>query len=118
MPYHITQRGVDGRETFSCIDDRHTYIGLLRLSLADTGVRLQGLRLIEENRAGRIRLTPIAHLTAAGAGRGPAGLAGVRPAPATAAWTARRERPARESAPHDRAERTTKPALTSATGRA
>src|SRR5712671_817565 len=42
MPYHITQRGVDGRETFSCVDDRHTYLGLLRLNLSDAGVRLLG----------------------------------------------------------------------------
>src|SRR5437870_5774256 len=42
MPYHITQRGVDGRETFSSIDDRHTYLGLLRMNLLDTRVRLLG----------------------------------------------------------------------------
>ncbi len=28
---HITQRGVDRRETFSSIDDRHTYIERLRV---------------------------------------------------------------------------------------
>ncbi len=42
MPYHITQRGVDGRETFSRTTDRDTYIGLLRLNLSDAGVRLLG----------------------------------------------------------------------------
>jgi putative transposase len=42
MPYHVTQRGVDGRETFSCADDRHAYLGLLRLNLRDAGVRLLG----------------------------------------------------------------------------
>jgi len=34
------QRGVDGRETFSYVDDRHTYLGLLRLNLEDAGGRL------------------------------------------------------------------------------
>ncbi len=31
IPCHITQRGVDRRETSSSIDDRHTYIELLRV---------------------------------------------------------------------------------------
>jgi len=37
---HITQRGVDRRETFSSIDDRHTYLELLRVNLADAEVSL------------------------------------------------------------------------------
>ena len=37
---HITQRGVDRRETFSTLDDRNTYIELLRLNLADAEVSL------------------------------------------------------------------------------
>lgn len=31
---HITQRGVDRRETFSSDEDRHTYVRLLRENLA------------------------------------------------------------------------------------
>ena len=37
---HITQRGVDRRETFSSAEDRYTYLGLLRQSLEDTEVRI------------------------------------------------------------------------------
>jgi putative transposase len=37
---HITQRGVDRRETFSSGDDRHTYLDLLRQNLEDTNVRI------------------------------------------------------------------------------
>jgi REP element-mobilizing transposase RayT len=37
---HITQRGVDRRETFSSGDDRHTYLDLLRQNLEDTNVRV------------------------------------------------------------------------------
>lgn len=40
MPYHITQRGVDRRETFSTDTDRFTYLKLLRYNLADAEVRL------------------------------------------------------------------------------
>ena len=35
MAYHITQRGVDRRETFSCDGDRETYLGLLPQNRAD-----------------------------------------------------------------------------------
>lgn len=35
---HITQRGVDRRETFSSDEDRYTYLRLLRQNLADTQV--------------------------------------------------------------------------------
>lgn len=39
MPYHVTQRGVDRRATFSADEDRHTYLRLLgeNLSAADFG---------------------------------------------------------------------------------
>ena len=37
---HITQRGVDRRETFSTAEDRYTYLGLLRQNLEDTEVRI------------------------------------------------------------------------------
>jgi putative transposase len=37
---HITQRGVDRRETFSCSEDRLTYLNLLRQNLEDTEVRI------------------------------------------------------------------------------
>ncbi|HUI57798.1 MAG TPA: transposase [Bryobacteraceae bacterium] len=39
---HITQRGVDRRETFSSDQDRHTYLRLLRDNLGDAEVRLLG----------------------------------------------------------------------------
>ncbi len=35
MPCHITQRGVDGRDVFSCDQDRGTYLRLLRNNLGD-----------------------------------------------------------------------------------
>ena len=40
MACHITQRGVDRRDTFSSGEDRHTYLGLLRQNLEDTNVRI------------------------------------------------------------------------------
>jgi putative transposase len=40
LPFHITQRGVDRCETFSCADDRNTYLELLRLNLGDADVRI------------------------------------------------------------------------------
>ena len=40
VPCHITQRGVDRRETFSSDEDRLTYLRLLRENLADAGVSL------------------------------------------------------------------------------
>ena len=43
---HITQRGVDRRETFSSGEDRHTYLGLLRQNLAETGVHILGYCLM------------------------------------------------------------------------
>ncbi len=42
VPCHITQRGVDRRETFSSDTDRRTYLGLLQQDLEDTGVALLG----------------------------------------------------------------------------
>src|SRR5258708_37393412 len=42
IPCHITQRRVDRRETFSSVDDRNTYLELLRQNLADTETRLLG----------------------------------------------------------------------------
>jgi putative transposase len=42
VPCHITQRGVDCRETFSCDSDRRTYVQLLQHNLADAQVRLLG----------------------------------------------------------------------------
>jgi putative transposase len=40
VPCHITQRGVNRRETFSCDDDRETYLGLLQENLGDAEVSL------------------------------------------------------------------------------
>lgn len=40
VPCHITQRGVDRRETFSSDEDRLTYLRLLRENLAEAGVGL------------------------------------------------------------------------------
>ena len=40
VPCHITQRGVDRRETFSSDEDRRTYLRLLRENLAEAGVSL------------------------------------------------------------------------------
>jgi len=46
---HVTQRGVDRRETFSSGDDRHTYIDLLRQNLPDDGVRILGYCLMSNH---------------------------------------------------------------------
>ena len=43
---HITQRGVDRRETFSSDQDRHTYLRLLRENLSDAELRLFGWYLM------------------------------------------------------------------------
>ena len=40
VPCHVTQRGVDRRETFSADEDRLTYLRLLRENLRDAQVRL------------------------------------------------------------------------------
>jgi putative transposase len=40
VPCHITQRGVDRRETFSADEDRYTYLRLLRENLSDADVRV------------------------------------------------------------------------------
>jgi len=40
VPYHVTQRGVDRRETFSVEEDRQTYLHLLRDNLTEAGVRV------------------------------------------------------------------------------
>jgi putative transposase len=42
VPCHVTQRGVDRRETFSADADRETYLGLLRRNLSEAGVGLLG----------------------------------------------------------------------------
>lgn len=42
VPCHITQRGVDRRESFSCDADRFTYLGLLRQNLSDAQVKVLG----------------------------------------------------------------------------
>ena|SRR5579872_4202776 len=43
---HITQRGVDRRDTFSSPPDRLTYLRLLRENLSDTRVRILGFCLM------------------------------------------------------------------------
>ncbi|MBZ5524414.1 MAG: transposase [Acidobacteriia bacterium] len=43
---HITQRGVDRRETFSMDQDRFTYVRLVRENLSDAGVKLLGWHLM------------------------------------------------------------------------
>ena len=40
VPCHVTQRGVDRRETFSSGEDRHTFLDLLRQNLEPTDVRI------------------------------------------------------------------------------
>ena len=42
VPCHVTQRGVDRRETFSTDEDRQTYLRLLRENLDDAAVRVWG----------------------------------------------------------------------------
>ena len=42
LPCHVTQRGVDGRETFTGDQDRTVYLRLLRENLRDAEVRLLG----------------------------------------------------------------------------
>jgi len=42
VPCHITQRGVDRRETFSDDDDRLTYLRLMKQNLAETETRILG----------------------------------------------------------------------------
>ncbi len=46
---HVTQRGVDRRETFSSDQDRFTYLHLLRQNLADTQVGLVGYCLMSNH---------------------------------------------------------------------
>src|SRR5438270_3851341 len=40
IPYHVTQRGVDGQATFSIDEDRYTYLRLLRENLSEAEVRV------------------------------------------------------------------------------
>jgi REP-associated tyrosine transposase len=40
IAYHVTQRGVDRRATFSADEDRHTYLRLLGENLREADVRL------------------------------------------------------------------------------
>ena len=42
MACHITQRGVDRRETYTSDEDRRTYLRLLREDLPDAQVSLLG----------------------------------------------------------------------------
>lgn len=56
MAYHITQRGVNRRETFSSDEDRETLLGLMAQNLADSEVRILGWCL----------MTNRLHLVAAG----------------------------------------------------
>ena len=46
IPRHVTQRGVDRRETFSADTDRETYLRLLRENLAAAQARVLGWRLM------------------------------------------------------------------------
>ena len=46
LPCHITQRGVDRCETFTCVQDRFTYLRLLRENLADAEVSILGFCLM------------------------------------------------------------------------
>ena len=46
VPYHITQRGVDRCEVFSSVQDRTTYLRLLRENLADAEVAILGFCLM------------------------------------------------------------------------
>ena len=49
VPCHVTQRGVDRRETFSADADRETYVGLTRQNLGDTGTSLLGWCLMSNH---------------------------------------------------------------------
>jgi putative transposase len=49
MPCHITQRGVDRRETFSSDQDRSTYLRLLRENLKDAQASLLGWCLMSNH---------------------------------------------------------------------
>ena len=42
VAHHVTQRGIDKRETFSCEIDRATYLKLLKDHSAETRVRVLG----------------------------------------------------------------------------
>ena len=46
MAFHITQRGTDGRETFSSTQDYLTYLALLARNLGDAEVRVLGYCLM------------------------------------------------------------------------
>ncbi len=49
VPCHVTQRGVDRRETFTVDYDRETYLGLLRQNLEEAGVDLLGWCLMSNH---------------------------------------------------------------------
>jgi putative transposase len=49
VPCHITQRGVDRRQTFSSATDRLTYLRLLRDNLADAQVAILGFCLMSNH---------------------------------------------------------------------
>jgi putative transposase len=49
LPCHVTQRGVDRRETFSEDADRRTYLGLLQQNLPDADVQLLGWCLMSNH---------------------------------------------------------------------
>jgi putative transposase len=55
VPYHVPQRGVDRRETFSCDDDRRTYLRLLQENLSEAGVRILGWCLMTNH----VHLVPV-----------------------------------------------------------
>lgn len=48
-PHHVTQRGVDGRETFSSDGDRLTYLELLKQNRDNAGVRVLGWCLMSNH---------------------------------------------------------------------
>ena len=49
VPCHITQRGVDRRETFSSDQDRTTYLRLVHENLQDAAVRILGYCLMNNH---------------------------------------------------------------------
>ena len=49
VPCHVTQRGVDRRETFSADVDRQAYLQLLRQNLADAEVQILGWCLMSNH---------------------------------------------------------------------
>ena len=52
LPCHVTQRGVDRRETFSSDQDRSTYLRLLRENFEDAQASLLGWCLMSNHATG------------------------------------------------------------------